>query len=255
MAERLNFQESQYAFAAHIRNPDKHARPADVEERRMAIYRDLFFNNVSSFLAGTFPVIKKILSQARWDQLIREFMVKHQAHTPLFLEMPQEFIAFLQHEYEPTADDYGFLVELAHYEWVELAVSVDPANIDLSEVDVRGNLMAGVPVVSPLAWSLSYQYPVHTIRPDNLPSEPSPHGTYLVVYRSHEDKVGFLEINVVTARLLEILKQSPDNSGHSLMMQIAQEMNHPQPEVVINGGSETLQQLWRHDIILGTAKQ
>ncbi|HKX55116.1 MAG TPA: putative DNA-binding domain-containing protein, partial [Xanthomonadales bacterium] len=34
------------AFAAHIRNPAVAPAPADVEDRRMQIYRDLFFNNI-----------------------------------------------------------------------------------------------------------------------------------------------------------------------------------------------------------------
>ena len=255
MHKQNNFQQTQYEFAGHIRNPEQEPRPSDIEERRMAIYRDLFFNNISNFLSGTFPVIKKILSADRWDELIREFMIKHHAHTPLFLEMPQEFIEFLQTTYKPKADDYGFLVELAHYEWVELAVSVDTAEINMDEIDPQGDLIAGVPVLSPLAWPLSYSYPVHQIRPDNLPSHAPEQGTYLVVYRDQEDKVGFLEINIVTARLLEMLKENPDQSGQSLMTHIAQEMNHPQPEVVVDGGAKTLAQLRRHDIILGSAKK
>ncbi len=255
MHKNSSFQQTQYEFAGHIRNPSEKPRPADIEERRMAIYRDLFFNNISNFLAGTFPVIKKILSKDRWDELIREFMVKHHAHTPLFLEMPQEFIQFLQNDFEPNPDDYGFLIELAHYEWVELALSVDPAEIDLHNVDPEGDLINGTPVLSPLAWPLSYSFPVHQIRPDNLPSQAGEQGTFLVVYRDQHDKVGFLEINIVTARLLEILKENPAMSGQSLMTQIAQEMNHPQPEVVVDGGAKTLAQLRQHDIILGTAKK
>lgn len=255
MADVLDFQKHQYAFAAHIRNPEVNARPQDVEERRMAIYRDLFFNNISSFLGGTFPVLKEITPKTRWDELIREFLIKHQAHTPLFLEMPEEFLSFLQNEYESQTKDYPFMVELAHYEWVELALSVEEAEIDLDGVNVNGDLMENPPVLSPVAWSLAYTFPVHQIGPDYLPETPGEQPTFLVVYRNQKDKVGFLAINAVTARLLELLSENRDMRGRDLLKNIAQELNHPRPDVVIEGGVQTLKQLWRHDIILGTRQQ
>ena len=38
------------SFAAHIRDPENQAGPAGVEDRRMDIYRQLFFNNISIFI-------------------------------------------------------------------------------------------------------------------------------------------------------------------------------------------------------------
>ena len=45
---------------------------------------------------------------------------------------------------------------------------------DADEVaaDPAGDLLEGRPVASPVAWLLSYQYPVHRIRPDFQPTEP-----------------------------------------------------------------------------------
>ena len=44
----------QTSFAAHIRDPKSTAAPDGIEDRRMAIYRDLFFNNIKSFLSSNF---------------------------------------------------------------------------------------------------------------------------------------------------------------------------------------------------------
>ena len=41
------FQQTQYQFAAYIRDPEHQAIPDQIESRRMAIYRDLFFNNIN----------------------------------------------------------------------------------------------------------------------------------------------------------------------------------------------------------------
>ena len=97
MAEQ-DFRKLQYAFAAHLRNPETNPAPANIEDRRMTIYRDLFFNNMVSLLAGTFPVLHRILGVDRWRELVRDFYHRHQSHTPLFMEVPQEFLAFLQGE-------------------------------------------------------------------------------------------------------------------------------------------------------------
>ena len=155
MAERPDFQEKQYAFAAHIRDPDNVAPPDGIEDRRMAIYRKLFFNNLLNLLATMFPVMRKIHSEEQWQGLIRQFMQHHKAETPYFLQLPEELLSFLQNEYEPTPEDYPFLIELAHYEYVELALSVSTAENDMTCVNPDGDLLAGVPVKSALTWALS----------------------------------------------------------------------------------------------------
>ncbi len=114
MAEPAGFQQKQYAFAAHIRDPDHNPAPPGIEDRRMAVYRELFFNNLFNLLSSTFPVLKKIHRDDQWRRLIREFMIHHQAKTPYFLEIPQEFLTFLQSTYPGSADDFPFLLERAH---------------------------------------------------------------------------------------------------------------------------------------------
>src|SRR5690606_5861953 len=63
----------QTAFAAHLRDPDGAAAPEGIEDRRLGVYRELFFNNVEGLLAGNFPVIRELLGPERWRQLARDF--------------------------------------------------------------------------------------------------------------------------------------------------------------------------------------
>jgi hypothetical protein len=121
MSELAGFQKKQLAFAAHIRDPQNQLAPSGIEDRRMAIYRELFFNNLHKLISSTFPVLKKLHSNERWRALIREFMVRHNAQTPYFLDIPREFLAFLENEHVADAEDFPFLCELAHYERAELA--------------------------------------------------------------------------------------------------------------------------------------
>ena len=253
MADRPKFQEQQYAFAAHIRDPQKVPAPDGIEDRRMAIYRELFFNNIKSLLTNMFPVLRKLHSDGHWNRLIRRFMQHHQAHTPYFLQLPAEFLDFLQNEYEPGADDFPFLVELAHYEYIELALSVSEETNDLDGVDPDGDLLAGVPVKSALAWVYAYQYPVHRISADFLPDAPADQPVYLAVYRNVEDKVGFLELNAVTAGLLNAIQENDaGHSGETLLRTLAAEINYSDTDAFITHGLAAMQEMRSLDILTGT---
>jgi len=54
----------QTGFAAHIRDPQNKPAPDGIEDRRMGIYRELFFNNIKSFISSNFPVLKTLFSEA-----------------------------------------------------------------------------------------------------------------------------------------------------------------------------------------------
>ena len=128
------FQAYQRVFTQHIRNPKNHPRPGKVSAKRMAIYTEIVYNNIESTLAACFPVTKKILSQRKWQQLVRSFMADYRASTPIFREIPQQFLYHLELAGTSSLKLPAFLPSLMHYEWVELALSV---------VDIT--ISAGVP--------------------------------------------------------------------------------------------------------------
>ena len=253
MDKDRSFQETQYAFAAHIRDPDRFPAPAGVEDRRMAIYRRLFFNNLRNLLGSMFPVLKKLHSTDHWKRLIRAFMQQHQSKTPYFLELPEEFLAFLQNEYEPQVDDYPFLVELAHYEYVEIALSISTESNNLEDVNPDGDLLTGVPIKSVLAWVYAYQYPVHRISPDFLPTEPEDEPVYLAVYRGSNDKVRFLELNPVTAGLLNAIEENEaGRTGEQLLREIATNINYLNVDAFVQHGAAAMQEMRQLGILTGT---
>ena len=218
----------------------------------MAIYRDLFFNNLKSLLSNMFPVLKKLHSDEAWSAMIRKFMVVHRAKTPYFLQLPQEFLAFLQDGYEAGEDDFPFLLELAHYEYAELALSISEAENDLTDIDPDGDLLQQIPVKSELTWTLAYQYPVHRISTEFLPEQPGDTPTYLAVYRNRDDKVGFLELNPVTAGLLDVIENNEQSAtGEALLRGLAAKANYPDVEAFIQHGATALQEMRQLDILTG----
>lgn len=255
MHETPLFQQQQYAFAAHIRDPEGAARPADVEERHMAVYRELFYNNIEGVLSSAFPVLRSLYCEEIWQHtLVRGFFRTHHAQSPYLTEVPQAFIDYLQHEHAPRDQDPDFLVELAHYEWVELALSIAEVEDDSINVDPQGDPMTGVPLLSPLAWQLAYRYPVHRIGPDYRPDQAPEQLTHLVVYRDRDDDIGFLELNTVTARLLQLMTDNQERKGVELLLQVAGEVNHPNPQSVLEGGQQIFAELQQRNVLLGTRK-
>ena len=251
---KANLKEIQLAFTAHLRDPENNPAPDGIEDRRMGIYRDLLYNNIEGFLSKGFPVIRSIYNDENWHRMVHDFFSRHKSQSPYFLEISQEFLAYLQNEREAQPEDPAGLLELAHYEWVELALNVSDKTILLDDIDVNGDLLSGHPVISPLAWSLAYQFPVHKMSADFLPEQATEQPSHLVVYRNRNDQVKFMEINPVTARLIYLLENDEILSGQQALEQIAQEMQHPDPEVVMKGGSEALQELQSYGIVLGTRR-
>lgn len=239
-------------FAAHIRDPEGHPAPADVEDRRMAIYRRLFFNNVSSLLSSNFPVLRSLYDESRWAALVREFYAEHRCQTPLFPELAREFLRYLQDVRGTRQDDPPFLLELAHYEWVELALSLDECELGDVPADPAGDLLQGRPVLSPLARTLSYRFPVHQIRPDFQPQQPPAEATHLLVYRARDDNVRFLRLNEATQELLQLMQSEPDLSGAELLDRVARSIAHPDPQRVLEAGAGVLADLRARDALLGT---
>lgn len=253
-ADKPRFQEVQYTFTRHMRDPDNNPAPDDIEDRRMEIYRGLLYRNVEGFIAGSFPVLRKITPDDQWHAMVRDYFNRHRSRTPLFPKMPQEFLQYLEQE-RNNENDPPFILELAHYEWVELALNLDTREIEMDGINPEGDLLEEFPVLNPLTWLLCYSYPVHKISPEYLPEEAPQQPTYLVVYRNRSDKVGFMELNPVSARLLEMIQKSQAACGRRALESIADKLKHPEPDVVIKGGLEIMQGLLQRNVILGTTQK
>lgn len=248
-AQQKTFQHTQIEFAAHLRHPQLNAAPANIEDRRLEIYRSLFFNNIEGFLASGFPVLKSITSAQDWPQLVRDFIYRHQSHSPYFLNISQEFLSYLQQERQPSDRDPRFMLELAHYEWAELALDISAIEMP-NTLAPQGDVLTDQPVVSPTAWRFIYQYPVHLIGPEYQPSEPGTEPTALIIYRNHALQMGFMASNPLTLRLLEIIEQQ-QLSGRAAIVKLATEIKHPEPEALVKFGGDILQTLFNREIICG----
>ncbi len=244
--ERL--REQQFALSRHLRDPQAHPAPPGIEERRLAIYRELFFNNIESLLAGNFPVIRRTLGEPAWRVLVRRFYAEHRSRTPLFPEIAREFIRYLETR-EQDADLPPWLRELAHYEWVELALQIADDALPAHVPD--GDLLQGEPVPSPFAWALAYQWPVHRLGPDHRPGVPPPEPTLLLVRRDATHQVRFAAISPLVYRLLEHLGEG-GRSGAEVLRHLAAEAGVDDLPAFLDQGAAMLQRMREEGTLLGT---
>jgi len=244
----IDFRIKQAEFAAYIRDPRLNPAPADINPLRMQIYHQLFFNNIDSSLSSNFPVLHKILDDEQWLELARDFFATHRCRTPYFSEIADEFLEYLQQRNH--TGDYPFLLELAHYEWVEMALSISNAVAKTGDSSFTANVLQLNLALSPLAWPLAYQYPVQRISPDFLPETPPDDPTYLVVYRDLNDTVHFMHCSPLTYGLLQILEENQPITGESCLQLLAKEIKNVELTILEPEGLKLLQDMAEKGIII-----
>ena len=243
------FQEIQSRFAGYIRDPDRNPMPAGIEPRRMRIYAELFYNNIESFIAKTFPVFREITADDAWHGLLRGFVRDHHAESPYFTHICEEFMQYLDARMKcgdaEVAPVPPFALELCHYEWVEMALDLAPdADCVFDDDPVSPDEALAL---SPLAWPLRYVYPVREIGSDHQPATPPDAPTWLIAWRDRDDRVRCMASNAVTIRLLKLIDEG--TILHRAFELLAGEIGAA-AERIADTGLATLNRLHSHDIVV-----
>jgi hypothetical protein len=247
MSALPEFQQYQLAFTAHIRQPTLNGKPAKVPNARMAVYRNAIFNNFLSIVSACFPVTQQVLGARAWKKLVRRFVAEHATKTPIFKDIPYEFVQYLA----TLKDVPPYLQALTHYEWVELEVSHQPLDDArrMPDVEATLNLLDEIPQFA-AHQLLAYDYPVHKISKKQIPDTITP--TFLLVYRNQNFEIKFIALNPVTYRLLSLLKEQP-RTGRQALMVLAQELQQA-PDSIIQFGEGILHELAEQQVFIGSIK-
>lgn len=176
---------------------------------------------------------------------MQDFFENHVCKTPHFSEIPEEFLAYLQNERQ-NPNDSPFLFELAHYEWVEMALSISHEPFEKMPVE---NLTAAKLKISPLACVLAYQFPVQKICAAFVPVE-SLQPTFLTVYRNENDAVQFLEITPLTFQLLQLIENSPEQITDFYLYELSKIIPTISLEILKEKGKEILLDFARRGVVI-----
>lgn len=248
-----DFRAVQRAFTAHLRDRRANPRPADVPAARMAVYRELLLANFETALGNCYPVLRSLLDAATWDGLVQAFFARHRCRSPLYRELAGEFREWLQGpQHDGLRVRLPFLDELVHYEWIEMALDTDPRAVPSEGIDPAGDLLAGIPVLNPLAWLLHYRYPVPRIGPAFRPGAPQTEPVQLVIHRRHDHSIGFLEVNPLVAALVGRLETNSGRSGRELLTELAGGYPQLTLDAFLAAGKAALAELAGREIVLGT---
>ena len=162
---------------------------------RMSIYQELFLNNINTFISSAFPVTKSILNEQQWSLLIQQFLANYECQSPLFTDISFEFLTFVGNENTRLPKH---LIELMHYEWLELKLDGESTHINRTAKPQIDSIIA----VSPLSHLAIYQYPVHLIQPG---FEPYKEMTHLLIYRGWNETICFDLLTASSALLFHKL--------------------------------------------------
>ncbi|WP_394131021.1 DUF2063 domain-containing protein [Shewanella maritima] len=211
MTLEKDFIVQQQIFMDYIKNP-QNPLPEGIEPRRMRIYRELFFNNIDGFVSNAFPVLKSLYSDDDWQRLVQKFFEQHHCQTPIFIEIAGEFLQFLQQQYQPSDTDPVFMLELAHYEHLELLVAIakqPDTEKSLASIGVTNNKL----YISSAAKVAQYQFDVQHISVDYQPVEPPEQPQFFCVYRDEQEEVAFLQLNPLSAQVMAYIDSCADNGA------------------------------------------
>lgn len=246
------FQQVQRQMTDWLRDPAG-ATPPAVEARRLAIYRELFFNNVRGFVEGAYPVLRSLLPEAEWEALVADFFAGHRAQSPYFRDISLEFRTWMEVARADWLAARPWALELLHYEWVELAADCAETPAD-PPVRPEGDLLEGAPCARQALWVLAYRWPVHTLSPASPPAAAPPAAmTCLLVYRDSEDRVRVQEVSPLAARLVEHLQAQPGARGREVLRSLAAEAGQggEGESAFLAAGAGLLASLRAADVILG----
>lgn len=243
-----SFRKLQQQFTAAVRDPDERNMPG-IEARRMAVYQELIFNNMVNFTQSAFPVALSIKGDDWWQRAVRSFLIHHRSQSPFFNEIAAEFLNYLRETDRVDSTSPPFLLELMHYEWVELALDNITQDTLAERKRLSSDILNKIPVLSEAAWLLGYEYPVHRMSNDHTPEEKE--DTLLLVYRKLDLSIGFRLMTPVFAMLWQQLQQHPELIGHAAIAQLAKSLGRDADDNFYHHAQQALHALYDWGAILG----
>ncbi len=203
----LKTHQYQRNLASYCRTGEYVSIPG-VNEKHIKQYRRLVYNVVYDTLENAYPLTKSLLTTEEWDGLVQDFFSSNNCSSPQIWRMPKELFLYVENSGEKLTDKYPFLIELLHFEWLEIEIYM-MEDEDLLEYRKEGDLAKDALYLNPELQILGLSYPVH-IKSAKLIT-PEDVGQYFVVIHRHSKtgKVVFTEINYAHLVLLEQLSVAP----------------------------------------------
>lgn len=187
--------------------------------------------NILAFLENAFPELHKAMPKAEWLTLASDFFQHYPIKTPIVHEVADLYVDYLHQHSEKK------WFELAHYEWVEVALYFDITDLKEIKAYQPTDFTQAIPLISPLAYLLHYEI-----------YNPG----FYIAYRNYAHDVFYEPINLFSAKLFELLKSNAGFTSEASLKKLAMETKHPNPTELLTNGLDLIQQWHQKNIILGS---
>ncbi len=238
----MSFLDLQRHLAQHLRNPQHCTAPPHLDERGLHVYRYAVYANTARFLEDNFPRVKTALDSDVWEAMVRDYLANHKATTSMFVQLPLEFLTYLEDERECESDP-AYLYELAHFDWLETLIASDERRIEHAHIASNGDPFDGIPILNPVHQMVCYHFPVHKIDAQYRPQAPPDTPSWLLGFRDRDLAFKFLDFDAATARLFELVRDHPQNTGRESLALLAAELGVEISSQLIHSAGNFLTQM------------
>ena len=198
-ADASAFRQHPAAFALdRSLGPDDQLALAARRDRWL-VYRDLVRTALAEPLSDTFPITQTLLEEAgTWTEAVDAFLASRTVSSPYYRDVAPAFVGWLA-DSRWGQERWPFLLQLAHYEALELDVLRHPDD-PLPPGLLREPAADRVAVLDPAARNLAYSFAVQTATVEA--PEPPPVCSWLLCHRDPEGTFRVLELTPHVSALL-----------------------------------------------------
>lgn len=191
-----------------------------IDPRGVKIYANLIDLNRLDLMASIYPHCKKLLGK-NFRAIVLDYMETMPPDHFNFNQAARKFPQFMAEHAEVELRKKPFLAELADYEWIELAVLENDAEIEFTAVKNPASATVidpvqfaqTVPRLNPTVVLRAYRYPISKIvdaleEDVKLPRRQKLEASYVLAFRNPEHLCEYLEISELTYILLSALEKN-----------------------------------------------
>ncbi len=228
--------------------PETKSHLRAVNPERLVIYRQLTRATYRKAIVGAMPRAVARMG-ATFDTLFSEFLAERATSSRFLRDITWDFLDDAPHRSEARTLP-SYIWELGTLEAVRIVIAAarDPKEPSDLELDLnRGLLFAEA------SHLLRFGHAVHRLpldEEDRTPPEEVP--TQILVYRSPENQVRYLDLSPLAAQIVEEL-----TSGNALgraVQEACNKMGQPLTDSILKGTAELLSDLAERGVLLGVSE-
>ena len=236
-------------FTHYCRTGEAHAS-FKADPKRLAVYFDHYRNNIDEALEKMYPLTRHILKKKKWKELVDAFVIKETSTSPLFWQMPEVLMQFVQKGDWDKKFKVPYLKDLMHFEWVEVEIQM-MLDAPRDNCVKEGHILKDPLYFNPESQLLGYSYPVFEKK--TLPRPMQKGNYFLLGYRHPEDgEVLFIALSPFFAKVVQLL-QEKSLSGEDVLKSTAKLFKLDEAKV-LSKGEAFLEDLLQQQAIYGFRK-